>query len=51
LPHERARDRIDIKKDNLVIVDDYAARISIEDSAQFYDRIEIDPTKSQIAGD
>ncbi len=46
-----ARDRVDIKKDNLVIVDTCAARISIEDGSQFDDRIEIDPTKSQIAGD
>ena len=46
-----ARDRVDVKNDISVIVDTSAARISIEDGGQFNDRIEIDPTKSQTAGD
>src|SRR5260370_41637675 len=49
LPHERARDRVDVKKDNSIIGDISTARIGIEDAAQFKGRIEIDPTKSQTA--
>jgi hypothetical protein len=46
-----ARERLDVKKDDSVIVDTSAARISIEDGAQFDGRIKIDWTKSQTAGD
>jgi len=50
LPHKRGRDRIDMKKDNSVIGDTSTSGISIGDSAQFNDRIQIAPTKSQTAG-
>jgi len=46
-----ARDRVDVKKDGSVIGDTSTSRISIEDSTQFKGRIEIDPSKSQIAAD
>lgn len=51
LPHEHARDRVDVKKDSSFIGDISTARIGIEDGAQFKGRIEIDPTKSQTAAD
>lgn len=44
-----ARGRVDIRKDGSVIGDISAARITIEDGAQFKGRIEIDPAKSQAA--
>ena len=44
-----ARDRVDVKSDGSVVGDISTARISIEDSAQFKGRIEIDPTKSHNA--
>lgn len=51
LPHERGCDRVDVKKYNSVIVGTSAAGISIEDSAQFKCRVEIDLTRSQAAAD
>ncbi len=46
-----ARGRVDIKTDGSVTGDISTARISIEDGAHFKGRIEIDPTKSQLAAD
>src|SRR5882724_8818442 len=46
---ERARDRVDVKKDRSVIGDTSTSRISIEESTQFKGGIEIDPTESQTA--
>jgi cytoskeletal protein CcmA (bactofilin family) len=46
-----AQDRVEIKKDASVIGDITAARISIEDGAQFKGRIEIDRGKQRGASD
>jgi cytoskeletal protein CcmA (bactofilin family) len=46
-----ASGRVDVKTDGSVIGDISTARISIEDGAHFKGRIEIDPTKSQVAAD
>jgi cytoskeletal protein CcmA (bactofilin family) len=46
-----ARDRVDVKTDGSVVGDISTARISIEDGAHFKGRIEIDPTKTQVAAD
>src|SRR6267154_303456 len=46
-----SRDRVDVKTDGSITGDISTARISIEDGAHFKGRIEIDPAKSQAAGD